>query len=844
MSGIDASALADGLRELLTRARLVTWLDQGREYTDQVDEVAALVPDAQLITVDHNEFATKLRVLRDQPKDAFILYRPGDLPPLDTDLLADIRCGYPAFSADASSMLARELDLDDDLTPILREYDGFFTRERIRRIKDRKIQINDKNKLLAVMSAVLLDIRDHSFSSIFVELANSDAREQAKIGKLKWGLADFFWEGTRSIWKYQGDPELSNLMTWLFIEQRRGWDPALASAQRDFATWMGGVKNQDAVKVWATRISEDLGLAEELPSLNTADLERDLVTPGVDDQLIRRAVTSLIDGRANAADVRTQRSRRASSLWKEESASAWEAAEAGGRFLHLIHTHRDAAFRTAGEGFALYTDAANGLWQVDQAYRHYVRASRATGDPDVFGELDAAVETIYLHDFLRPLSAQWDAAVRALPTWRIPAHASSNPGRQSDFYDLMVRNAKKTAVIVSDALRYEAGAELAERLIALGGATVEITPWYTLLPSVTALGMAALLPNRSLSTNVRADALEVRADGEPTGGLAARDAVLRAASGDRITAHTYQTIAGMTRDDLRALGKGMAAIYVYHDHIDAVGDHAASESRTPEAVEKALKDLAKLVTRLRSADFHRILITADHGFLYQARPLPDDTTAKQGTAPHAEKVLLKKRRYQLGDAMESSDDFAVFPAAGVGLASGPDVALPFGMRRSRVQGRGDQFVHGGASLQEISVPVIEVNTTAGLRARDVEVELSYSTSRISMTRITPKVIQKDPIAERIRPIEITVGIIDADTGKPLSNVERLTLDSVEATRLDRARTVELILLDGILQEYAGKTVLLAAHKVVNGMRASDAPVASLELEVRDTGFGGLGGFTI
>jgi len=38
-----------------------------------------------------------------------------------------------------------------------------------------------------------------------------------------------------------------------------------------------------------------------------------------------------------------------------------------------------------------------------------------------------------------------------------------------------------------------------------------------LVESVTALGMAALLPNRSLSTNVRADALEVRADGEPTG---------------------------------------------------------------------------------------------------------------------------------------------------------------------------------------------------------------------------------------------------------------------------------------------------------------------------------------
>jgi len=45
MSGIDASALADGLRELLTRARLVTWLDPRREATASTHHHLLFVKD-------------------------------------------------------------------------------------------------------------------------------------------------------------------------------------------------------------------------------------------------------------------------------------------------------------------------------------------------------------------------------------------------------------------------------------------------------------------------------------------------------------------------------------------------------------------------------------------------------------------------------------------------------------------------------------------------------------------------------------------------------------------------------------------------------------------------------
>lgn len=184
------------------------------------------------------------------------------------------------------------------------------------------------------------------------------------------------------------------------------------------------------------------------------------------------------DYRHNSA----QRERRRKELWFDDTKALWDAARAGARLLTHLRALPGIAFSDAAEGFARYTAPDGGLWTIDQEYRHYVRASRAVHVNDVLTDLDRHVENAYRDDYLRPLSRTWDDALRGMRTWDITVPPSS--GRIDSFYRLLLAGShRRTVVIISDALRYEAGVELADKLRSLGRGAVSVNPWYTMAAS-------------------------------------------------------------------------------------------------------------------------------------------------------------------------------------------------------------------------------------------------------------------------------------------------------------------------------------------------------------------------
>ena len=420
----------------------------------------------------------------------------------------------------------------------------------------------------------------------------------------------------------------------------------------------------------------------------------------------------------------------------------------------------------------------------------------------------------------------------------------SSSGRIDSFHRLLVAGThRRTVVIISDALRYEAGIELADHLRSLGrGAAVALNPWYTMLPSITALGMAALLPHRELTLGVRGkDQVIVEADGRSTSGIDARRTILEGVDG---RAFTYEELASDSVKSMRSKFKGASAVYIYHDVIDATGDHAASESATPNAVNHAIEELSGLVGKLISADITRILVTADHGFLFQDSEPANDDTAKQGGVPRGRSISVKKRRYVLGKDLESTDDFVAFDATSVGLTDGPSVALPYGTRRIRIQGRGNRFVHGGASLQEITTPVIEVSVGSGgaEEVRDVGIALHYDDTSLKVNRFSPRVIQQEPISPTRRPLTVTIGL-ESMSGEQLSSTRVITLDAGERSEVSLKQSSELILFDGVLEKHSGEAVRIVAYKTVHGQVVGE-PVATHELTLNDNGFGAFGGFDL
>ena len=846
MSGIDASRLAEELNALLEQGRIVTWLDRNGEYADDLDAVQELLDGAALIPIDANLFGTKLSIFAKDTKSRFVLYRRGELPPLEEDLLADVRCGYPAFTADASTLLVRELGVDPALAAVIDDYAPFFkSTARVADLKKHLGTISDADKrsdrktFLAAMSAVLLKTQQRSFSVLFAKLASMT--QDNPLDALKWGLDAYFWEGAYAIWGYDGEHTFDALMTWLFVMNANGWDHRHNSAQRDFSMWTRDVSTRDDARRWAKRVDEATGASSALYDAATDALLIDTTTPGVDRELISRLVCGIVDGSVGVAQVEEQRGRRREGLWFEDTEALWDAARAGARLLTHLRALPGITFSDAAEGFARYTDPDGGLWAIDQEYRHYVCASQAVHVDDVLTDLDRHVENAYRDDYLRPLSRTWDDALRGMRTWDIAVPSSS--GRIDSFHRLLVAGThRRTVVIISDALRYEAGVELADHLRSLGRGAVAVNPWYTMLPSITALGMAALLPHRELTLGVRGkDQVIVETDGRPTSGIDARRTILEGADG---RAFTYEELKQDTIKVMRSKFKGASAVYIYHDVIDATGDHAASESATPDAVNRAIDELSGLVGKLISADITRILVTADHGFLFQDSEPANDDTAKQGGVPRGRSISVKKRRYILGKDLESTDDFVAFDATSVSLTDGPSIALPYGTRRIRIQGRGNRFVHGGASLQEITIPVIEVSVSSrgAEDVRDVGIALHYDDTSLKVNRFSPRVIQQEPISPTRRPLTVTIRL-ESMSGEQLSSTRVLTLDAGERSEVSLKQSSELILFDGVLQRHSGEAVRIVAYKTVHGQVVGQA-VATHELTLNDNGFGGFGGFDL
>ena len=290
------------------------------------------------------------------------------------------------------------------------------------------------------------------------------------------------------------------------------------------------------------------------------------------------------------------------------------------------------------------------------------------------------------------------------------------------------------------------------RIRALDRFDADLKPMISSLPSYTKLGMAALLPHNGLAMAEDGSG-DILSGGENTQGLAAREKLLAAGrSSDTAKALKFEDVMNMRVDDGKAIFRDNHIIYIYHNRIDAIGDKLQTEHLLPEAAEDAIEDLTKLVRKLTSANFSNILITADHGFLYQHRALDESDFAIAD--PKGEEILFRNRRFVIGRGLSATDGMKHFTAANLGLSGDLDVLIPNSINRMRVKGAGSRFVHGGASLQEIVIPVIRVGKQREADVGQVEVQILVSgRNLISSGQTAVTLYQAQPVSEKMRQTE-------------------------------------------------------------------------------------------
>ena len=339
-------------------------------------------------------------------------------------------------------------------------------------------------------------------------------------------------------------------------------------------------------------------------------------------------------------------------------------------------------------------------------------------------------------------------------------------------------------MVVSDALRYEVGVQLAGALEQGTRGKVEVSSAQAVFPSVTECGMAALLPHGSLRAEASEEALVVTADGMPTAGTEARQACLRRTHEASVAVQANDFMR-MSRDERRALAAEADVVYVYHNRIDAAGEDRDTESGVFEACEQAVDELRSLVeTTCRECGCSNVLITADHGFLYTAaEPREcDKVTSSQVEGD----VLRARRRYVL--AREGAASADLLPVSLRPLGGAYAGFAPHGALRVKVRGSLAHYAHGGASLQELCVPVLRFknlrrNANGYVETRPSELEL-VSGGAVSGNAFGRTFFQKEPVGGKVEAATYRVELVDA-AGTPVSEPATLVADRTSSERADR-----------------------------------------------------------
>lgn len=392
----------------------------------------------------------------------------------------------------------------------------------------------------------------------------------------------------------------------------------------------------------------------------------------------------------------------------------------------------------------------NRFVNIDKAYRKFYYHYDKIDDTDNISYIQFMIENMYANVFLFEINPKFTSLIENIKDVSLT--------KQWRFYKTFIQNNKtKTIVIISDALRYGCGVELKEELDKNPTWTNTIQPMLSTVPSYTALGMASLLPNKEIKYKNNT----ILVDGKQCKSTKERQKILQEYNPDAI-AVKFDEINSLKKSELRSLTKGINLVYIYHDQIDARGDNAPTENEVFDASQEAIDEITKLTTRLiDSANFTRIIITADHGYIYKKGSLNDSDKVNLESIS----AFYKNRRFLLTD---DKTDIPGTKCLSLEYINNEDiyVTVPKGVDIFKLNGGGLNYVHGGLSLEEVIVPVIEVKSKkGGKNQRTVNLDLIGSNNKITNYETMLTFFQKENVSKTVLPLEASIYFEDNDENK-------------------------------------------------------------------------------
>ena len=815
---IDLSPVRAALQKTLSSgASVIYWHDPERTFQACLGDIEIDELDVIDLT-DQSKLSLKERLSR-VPDRPYLLYVPGTEPSEADDLFLDVKGYARHFRADAASLKLGELGLAERLDLV-----GWVTnRKRFLASKDRLAKFKylvdpadtisdlDRKALSVTCKSATAEPRE-ILLTLFDSLINLDAEPTVWKDVDNFDLRETFWELARE--RFGVSEEVSTfraLMLRLFatdlfqtVRDRANLGSSVSSlrlfGRNEVAVFLSQWRDSNLRCASYARLSQEAATALQVAQAITSISPDGLATVETFQVVDQRILVGLRDEilkpltESRQAEIDDLIQGRLSSHWSRQISGAplaacYEALEESMTVFSLIAKfEKELPAIKSSELPQAYTQR---WWQIDKAYRRFfVRVGAAIeGLVELLKPLAERVEEVYSNAYLSRLGVRWSEALDGglLTDWKLPRIPRQDGFFKEQVEDALDNGPKRVYVIISDALRYEAGMELADQL-RMFRLVPEILPMLSVLPSITALGMASLLPHTSLSISPSG---QVAADGQSTTGIEARRALLAPHGGIAVRA---EDLKSMKRDEGRALVKDARIVYIYHDVIDATGDKASSEGDTFEAVDTAIKELVSLVRRI-SDHFNgsTVIITADHGFLFTNS---GPTEIDKSSLGKIDTAALQKKRYVVGKELPTSGAFHRASLSVTSHVEGDwEAIFPRSTQRFHLAG-GAQYVHGGPMPHEVFVPLILVKEVEGdaskkTQKRPVGIVLATSTTRVTTNQQNWKFLQTERVDERLTSLRASVGIYDGL--RPISEVKAVVFDSETDAMSDRERIVKLTL---------------------------------------------------
>lgn len=768
MAELNLKQITDKLNAEFTgdTRKLVFWYDDRAEFADDIDTLELTNAKVYHLEPD-NQFYTKYFLERLDRTTNYLIYAPFPKPSVRHNHLEDTLLYSKQFFADRASLLAVDLGIDEKYKPIIQKYIKFFgAKDRTQRFYDLEIENFSRDTIEVALMSALCKTRIASFDEVVRVIMTDDGFEDNKyLAEFeKYDLLPAFWRLCEDQFGYTDvKPTLEKLVVTMFVTYtERYLHGDLPQSWRSFVSYKSGtiiafldnLMNNVLYRGRYNEISADVGAELKVTTVLESYSPQALIdcdTFAVVDRVIvgwinERLLAEDTGAKLNEMAIPVVCQERSKKHFGESYKGQYQLLESAYFLILAVNYHCPDQFMGIVEQYR----ASDCL--IDTHYRNFYFYFDQLTDNAPFEKLRDLVEAIYTNEYLSVVIPKWNAgftgeeALTVLP-WQV------------DFFNRYVRSCKeRVVVIISDALRYEVGRSLWAKLQDDEKCSAELEAMMGVLPSYTRLGMAALLPHKTLEMT---EDYRVLVDGVPCDDLKQREAVLQSYVKN---SRCLQFDNLKSRDVIRQAFAGMEVIYIYHNQIDARGDKPNTENEVFTACEEAIGEIYNLIKRLtEDVSATHYIVTADHGFIYKRDKLQESDKITNV----AEKGSFVNRRFIVSDQALQEDGILSVPMSRILRNEDRKmVSFPVSANVFKVAGGGQNFVHGGSSPQEMIVPVLDIKTATGHKeTRTVQIMLVSMVQKITNMIASLDFIQTESVSDVVKGTRYKIFFISEDNEK-------------------------------------------------------------------------------